>query len=136
MSLTNFSSFLLALCIYREARGTSTQEKEAVGCSIRNRVDNPRWWGRDWLSVITCKYQYSSFNQGDPNNVIWPKSWDDPQWIECCEVALGVIAKTIPDPTGGADSYYDKSLDVHPPSWTTGKTATLITNFFRFYKTI
>jgi len=32
----------------------------AVGCTVRDRVMNPAWWGNDYASVIEKKDQYSS----------------------------------------------------------------------------
>lgn len=41
----------VAATIWGEARGESYEGKLAVGCVIRNRVESPGWWGRDWTSV-------------------------------------------------------------------------------------
>ena len=34
---------------------------------IRNRADNPRWWGNDITDVCLKKYQFSCWNHNDPN---------------------------------------------------------------------
>jgi N-acetylmuramoyl-L-alanine amidase len=64
-------TFLLALAIYREARGEDLAAKIAVGCVIRNRVQHPSWYGRSWFEVITKPYQFSSFNLGEPNSIVF-----------------------------------------------------------------
>jgi cell wall hydrolase len=107
---------LLALCIWREARGESYDAKFAVGCSIRNRVQHPRWWGRDWRSVILDPWQYSSFNSNDPNSKKFPAPLDEPSFGDS-ERAANAVMSGIPDTTGGAVSYFDRSLDSDPPEW-------------------
>jgi spore germination cell wall hydrolase CwlJ-like protein len=111
---------LLALCLWREARGESITTKQAVAWAIRNRVLNPGWWGRSWWSVILMHSQFSSFNHNDPNAVLWPTE-NDSAWTDCLSVAadIGGDSPSVLDPTGGATSYFDKSLDNNPPSWAT-----------------
>lgn len=109
---------LLALCIWRESRGEVVAAQRAVAWSIRNRVENPTWWGNDWVSVILKNYQYSSFNHNDPNAVKFPIETDT-SWQSCFawaeEAYLG--ANPSDDPSLGATHYYDRSLDANPPSW-------------------
>lgn len=107
---------LLSLVIWRESRGESHDGKLAVGFSIRNRVQHPRWWGRDYRSVILDPYQYSSFNFSDPNSRKFPGPQDEPSYSDCEAAATAVLAGAA-DTTNGAVSYFDKSLDKHPPSW-------------------
>jgi spore germination cell wall hydrolase CwlJ-like protein len=111
---------LLALTLWREARGESFEAKVAVAHSIKNRVDRPTWWGQDWVSVLTKKWQYSSLT--DPKDrqlTTWPKS-DDASFVECLNVAEGVRGGYFNSPLKGADSYYDDSIA--PPSWATPET--------------
>jgi N-acetylmuramoyl-L-alanine amidase len=107
---------LLALCIWREARGETWKTKLAVGCSVRNRVQHPTWWGHDYRSVILDPWQYSSFNASDPNSNKWPND-DDSNWLESLEAASLIINGNTTDTTGGSTSYYDRSLDDTPPKW-------------------
>jgi N-acetylmuramoyl-L-alanine amidase len=111
---------LLALCIWREARGEMVPTKTAVAWSIRNRVEQPRWWGTSYWSVILKPWQFSCFNENDPNATLWPTE-TDPSWLDSLAVANAVIVNPplSPDPTGGAVSYFDVSLDNDPPSWAT-----------------
>src|ERR1700686_3280399 len=51
-------TFMLALAIYREARGEDLTGKIAADCVIRNRVQHPSWYGRNWFDVITKPYQF------------------------------------------------------------------------------
>lgn len=107
-------SGLLALAIWREARNQPAEAQFGVGCSIRNRVLRPRWWGRDYHSVILKPWQYSSFNQNDPNAEKFPT--EGPLLDQIKALAADVLAGK-PDNTNGAVSYYDRSLDKDPPKW-------------------
>lgn len=132
-----YALILLALCIWREARGELVTTKEAVAWSIRNRVDNPRWWGHSWSGIILMPWQYSSFNRSDPNATKWPTP-NDPAWIESLTVAQQVFLAdaSLPDPTHGATSYFDNSLDTDPPKWATDGSMVKTVDFGRlhFYK--
>jgi len=131
---------LLALTIWREARGSSTLAQVAVGYSIMNRVERPSWWGKTLDEVLGKKWQYSSLAApGDPQLILWPRS-EDPSWQEALAVARAVLAKTEPNPVPGADSYYDSSLDEvgKPPKWAAttthiGDIASPGQNTLRFY---
>jgi len=106
---------LLALVIWRESQNQPFAAKFGVGCSIRNRVQHPRWWGRDYRSVILDPWQYSSFNANDPNSNKFPSA-TSPGYADCVEAAQNVL-RGLPDNTKGAVSYFDRSLDTNPPKW-------------------
>lgn len=114
-----YVQFLLALCLWREARGEVLASKQAVASSIRNRTLRPSWWGNDIASVVTKRLQYSSMTApGDPNLVQYPVE-NDTAWLACVEIAGDALDGTLPDTASGATSYFDKSLDAHPPAWAT-----------------
>ena len=128
---------LLALCLWREARGELYDTKVCVAWSIRNRVQKPGWWGSSWETVVLMPFQYSSFNHGDPNAAKLPHS-SDPTFQDCLAIAGKLYAEppTIPDPTGGATSYFDMSLDTDPPKWATdgSQVKTLDMGRLHFYR--
>ena len=106
---------LLGLVVWREARGESLECRRGVAWSVLNRVMRPAWWGRDLLSVIRKKWQYSSMTDPkDPQLTTWPAA-DDRSWWECLEVAADVIDGRAVHPAPGADSYHDISIPA--PSW-------------------
>ena len=115
-----YNGFLLALCIWREARGQGYNGMFAVACSIRNRVLRPAWWGRSYAECITKKWQYSSVAApGDPQLIRFPAR----QTEEGFDIALLAANDAIsgkPSPVDGADSYYDDSIP--PPNWATPST--------------
>jgi N-acetylmuramoyl-L-alanine amidase len=105
----------LALTIWREARGESYDGKVAVACSIMNRVDRPSWWGKDVLSVVFKKWQYSSLTDPkDPQLTKWPTMFDG-AWSECLVIAMDAYERILVHPMPGADSYHDISIPT--PYW-------------------
>lgn len=129
---------LLALCIWREARGESVQAKRAVAWTIRNRVMDPakNWWGDTYERVVLHPFQFSSFNANDPNATKFPGNpRTTPGWQECMDAAEDVYSGLCVDPTGGATHYFDKSLKDNPPKWAaTAQFKVEIGNLY-FYKT-
>jgi N-acetylmuramoyl-L-alanine amidase len=125
-------TFMLALAIYREARGEDLTGKVAVGCVIRNRVQHPSWYGRNWFAVITKPYQFSSFNAGDRNSAVFGSAADR-AWQDSLAAALRVMAG-VPDPTGGATFYFDQTLVNNPPKWASIYLHTADIGAFHFYK--
>ncbi len=107
----------LALVIWREARGEPYQAKVGVAFSILNRVEKPGWWGKDIMSVIFKKWQYSSMTDpGDRQLTTWP-AIVDLNWIESLAVARDAFLGKLTNPMPGADSYHD--ISIAPPKWAT-----------------
>ena len=101
--------FLLALCCYREARGEPMEGKRGVCHVVRNRTQEPTWWGDDWKTVILKPYQFSSFNENDHNSGVWPLD-DEPAWKDCLAAAGAVYKGVDEDLTQGAVFYHDTSI--------------------------
>lgn len=124
---------LLTLCIWREARGEDLAAKRAVAWCIRNRVTDPGWWGRSWADVVLKPYQFSSFNQGDPNATKFPGP-DDAAWLNSITAAHDAFYGKGDDPTKGATHYYDDSIAKNPPAWASKMVPTLKVGKLNFYK--
>lgn len=106
---------MLALVVWREARGETPEAQFAVACSILNRVKRPSWWGHDLLGVLGKKWQYSSMAApNDPQLILWPQI--DGSWCEALSIARAALNESEPNPVPGADSYYDDSISA--PAWT------------------
>jgi hypothetical protein len=95
---------MLALTLYGECRGESTEGKIAVASVILERVDKQSWFGLTILSVCLKPLQFSCFN---PDNVNYPKllhiseHWDetmedDSALKACWTIALGLLSGNIP----------------------------------------
>lgn len=74
MTWSDYYKTMLALTMWREARGESREGMRAVGHVIRNRM--LAGWG-DWDHVITAKWQFSSLTAPrDSQLIVWPDSPD------------------------------------------------------------
>lgn len=110
---------LLALVMWREARGEGPEAMKAVGCCIRNRVKRPTWWGKDYISVITKKWQFSSMAAaGDPQLMNYPQTGDS-AYEQALQIAEWIIGEDVGNPFPGADSFYDASIA--RPKWATNE---------------
>lgn len=112
--------FLLGLLIWREAAGEPYEGKVAVGYTVLNRADHPKWWGNDPYSVITKPMQYSSITaKGDPMTVRWPSidrdTVDGRIFVQCLDIATRVFNREVKNPFPGADSYYSDTIE--KPKW-------------------
>ena len=99
---------LLARCIWGEARGEPLRGKFAVGLVVRNRVRRPSWWGRNYPEVILFPWQFSVFNENDPNRakLLHPMAHGRPElWWECVDVAAMVVQNEVIDFLSGATHY-------------------------------
>lgn len=110
---------LLSLCLWREGRGEFKRAPLAlrgIAHTIKNRVEDPGWWGHDWKSVILKPWQFSSFNANDVNSAKWPEDID-PSWSVCKDIASQVYSDgTDTDITNGATHYHDRSIG-WPSAW-------------------
>lgn len=126
---------LLALCVWREARGEGQDGRVGVAFSVKNRADRPCWWGRNIREVVLKPFQYSSFNANDPQSAKAPVpgSTEDRIFLGLSE---GVLTGMFKDPTFGATHYFDQSLDAKPPSWANDSSMerTCVIGRLRFYK--
>ena len=107
-------SLLLALCIWREARGEPLSSKIGVAWTIWNRcvMAPAQGFKHDVAGNILKPWAFSSFSEGDPNSVKYPTA-HDPSWIESQQAAATVEA----DPTMGAVFYYSAPLTEPPKAW-------------------
>jgi len=134
MTSETYPQFLLALCIWREARGQSRLAKLGVKHVILNRVAEPKGPYRkcsDLVRTILAPYQFSSFLRADLNSSRLPdpnSAGDWKAWLECCDV----VDSTEPDPTGGATHYF--SVDIMPPAWAEPSMFTKAIGAFRFFR--
>lgn len=124
----NYSQFILALTLWREARGVSSAARQAIACVIRNRAAKRK--DRDIVAVCTAPYQFSSMAApGDANLVKWP-AVNDIQMADCLAIAGLVNGR---DTTGGAIFYFTPPLTQPPKEWG-NVVGTLIVDTVRFWR--
>ena len=105
---------LLALCIWREARGEKFLGQRGIGCVVRNRVA-AHGYGQGYAGVILKHYQFSSFNESDINSKLWPID-GEASWMSCLAEANNVLAG-VDDVTNGALFYFSPPLIAPPHAW-------------------
>ena len=98
----SYEEFLLALVIWREARGEGHDGMVAVGCVIRNRAHD---WGQTFYKAIVGQNQFSSMTiKGDSQTVLWPAPDDG-----VIQIARDVYSGATGDTTGGAHYYANEA---------------------------
>lgn len=113
---------VLAGTIWGEARNQDYEGKVAVACVVRNRVKRPGWWGDDYLKVCLKPFQFSCWNEKDPNKkkiMALTDDGTDAIFMICQQIAQGTIQNRLNDPTNGATHYHTKNIK---PKWAEGKT--------------
>lgn len=131
---------IMARTIYGEARGEYSRVDGgmaaliAVGNVIMNRAQQQTWFGRTVRDVCLKPYQFSCWNETDPNREKLVSVTDDsPIFSQCLVVARAIAAQQYPDLTKGADHYYSNDL-VFPPKWSMGADERARIGKHRFFK--
>lgn len=125
---------ILARTVWGEARNLGVAGMRAVASVILNRVSEPRWWGSDIVTVCQKPWQFSCWNEGDPNRgKLLTVDATNAAFKDALGVADEAVRGLLEDTTGGADSYYDTSIA--PPYWTEGARLTAQVGTLRFYRT-
>ena len=114
MNYSDWYKAVLALVIWREARGEGAEGMRAVAHVIKNRVDASHL-PDSWDTVIERKWQFSSMTApGDPMLVQWPIH-PDASFAQAMKIAAEVFSGSDPDLTSGATHYCN--LNVCHPAW-------------------
>lgn len=112
---------VLARTIYGEARGELVRGQEAVAAVVINRVRRARerggryWWGSTISEVCLKAWQFSCWNENDPNREkIETVTADNRTFRACLRVARRAVNGTLKDPTNGATHYHASTVQ---PAW-------------------
>lgn len=125
---------ILARTLWGEARGEGEKGMEAVACVILNRVHKPRWWGRNIDQVCQKPWQFSCWNDNDPNrDKLLEVTKDDPQFKTALEIQEKAVTGGLPDFTNGATSYFDRRMK-EPPKWALGRKPCFTLGHHIFYE--
>lgn len=103
----SFALHTVAKTLWGEARGEGVDGMLAVANVIRNRTENPSWWGDSYTDVCLKSRQFSCWNEDDPNrSKLDHVTVDDPQYLIAVGIAALIIADALlPDTTNGATHY-------------------------------
>lgn len=129
---------VFARTLYGEARGEVVQFGEsalkAVANIIMNRFKEQTWYGKTIKAVCLKKYQFSCWNENDPNLlIVLTPLIKCPVFDLCLKVADLFLTKnaSIVDVTNGANHYHHRSIF---PLWTVKKQPTCQIGNHIFYK--
>ena len=131
----SFDELMGALCIFREARGSTMTAKVAIWWVLRNRASDPRArWPKTIAGCVTQPFQFSSFNKGDPNSLLFPMQNHVADW-EAWQDCLSAVTVSIGgDPTDGATNYHSIPDGEPLPAWADPAKLTVTIGPFKFYK--
>ena len=122
---------LLPITVWGEARGQSYEAKVCVAHVIINRSNK---WKRPLKSVMLQKWQFSIFNENDPNREKLLKAATlngEKVWRDCVSATWEALVSRSYDPTKGATHYYTGR---HRPSWAKKMKKTLDVGPFHFFR--
>jgi spore germination cell wall hydrolase CwlJ-like protein len=125
----------LALTMLGEARGEGLEGMQDVGSTIINRVNHPSWRGDTVLGVCVKPWQYSCWNEGDPNREYLDSIEEsDELYQKSANIAEDLIDETLADRTNGATYYY--RIGSPEPKWAIGKDPCFTSDHHVFFKDI
>lgn len=134
MKATTADIDTLARTVYGEARGESVLGMIAVAHVILNRVKAQSWFGKTIEGVCRKPWQFSCWNDNDPN---LPKmkavTLDDPVFQTCYYAALSAITWQHPDSTSGSCHYHTASVS---PDWSEGHEPVAIIGVHKFFNDV
>lgn len=117
-----FTKSVVALCLWREARGEPLDGQRAVLHVIKNR-------GGDPLGQVTKKWQFSSMTAvGDSQLILYPTE----EQVAPFELLVDKVWTDDLDLTNGATHYFNPSVVL--PSWAEGMVKTVSIGHHDFYK--
>lgn len=130
---TDLELDVAARTVWGEARGEKHPEAMlAVAWVIRNRVEHPRWWGKTIAEVCRKPYQFSCWNDDDPNAAKCHAVDDtDVKFLNAKAAVAFAFQDISPDPTGGSDHYCTTAVE---PNWAKGKEPVATIGNHRFYR--
>lgn len=136
----------VAATLWGEARSEPIQGIVAVAHVIRNRVQKPGWWGKDFSSVCLSPNQFSCWTRagGDKNyerllslmrQFADGKAIEEAGARECIGVAHLIIGNYLRDNTKSSCHYHTATLTPRP-KWAKGHAPVIQVGRHVFYSDI
>jgi spore germination cell wall hydrolase CwlJ-like protein len=118
---------VMGVTLLGEARGEDTLGRQMVASVFMTRVKisqahqarvgAPYWWGMNVREVILMPWQFSCWNESDPNRPKLMSLPEEPLWPEAMFIAESALTGTLPDQANGA-THYLNPLTARPlPTW-------------------
>jgi len=129
--MTSADQFMVALCLWREARGVGNSGMVAVACVLRNRVARNK---SSYYAEVVKPWQFSSITaKNDPQLGLYPSSADSSYQL-AQKIVASISQDTLADTTEGSTLYYDDSIPF-PAGWDIHKVEDTVKigrlNFFK-----
>lgn len=130
---------VLARTLYGEARGETVRGKEAVACVIVNRANRAQarggyWWGNTIEEVCLKPWQFSCWNENDPNRAkVLAVGPGQRVFDTCVRIAKRAVSGCLQDMTKGATHYHTKAA---MPVWSRGRPVCAELGRHQFYNAI
>lgn len=127
----------LARTIWGEARGEGAAGMQAVAAVILNRFAIAKksggyWWGHDLISICRKPYQFSCWNENDPNfQKLQAVDSRDLSFATALRLARRAATTGLTDPTGGATHYHAAGVS---PYWARNEKPCAVLGRHIFYK--
>ena len=142
-SITTTDIDILARTIYGEARGEFNRVQGgissfmAVANVVVNRLQLPQRFGKSIAEVCQKKWQFSCWNQSDPNYpLITALKQGEGELFEIALLTAEKVALGIwPDVTRGSNHYYATSLR-STPQWAQGHRPQIRIGHHIFYRIV
>jgi spore germination cell wall hydrolase CwlJ-like protein len=126
----------LARTLWGESRGEGDLGIHAVANVVMNRVDAKKWWGLTPYEVCRKPWQFSCWNENDPNRAKLLAVTDaDPIYAKCLQIAQKAVNHALPDITDKATHYFDKRMP-SVPKWAEDAEPCAIIGHHVFYRGI
>ena len=106
---------IMAKTMWGESRNQDTSGQIAVASVIKNRAEARRWYGDTPKEVCLKDWQFSCWNEGDPNKEKMEQlSKTDPIYIKMLGIGFLVMSGKIKDNTQNSTHYHTKAVK---PKW-------------------
>ena len=106
---------IMAKTMWGESRNQDTSGQIAVASVIKNRAEARRWYGNTPKEVCLKEWQFSCWNEGDPNKEKMEQlSKTDPIYIKMLGIGFLVMSGKIKDNTQNSTHYHTKAVK---PKW-------------------
>ena len=128
---------LIARVLFSEAdKNPKRFEKDATAIAhiIKNRMARPERFGGSLQEVVFAPHQFSGVGSNEWKKIDSGKMTSEEQNIykQAMRIANGVFTGRTPDPTGGADHYFNPKLV--KPSWSKKMSKTYTSDAHDYYK--
>lgn len=126
----DYQIFIMALCIWREARGEGYEGMRAVAHVIKNRVTQTK----SIYDVVTERWQFSSMTaKNDPQLDLYP-GIEETRFTEAVSICNLVVDESDTDLTQGATHYFNPHVVL--PEWASKMTKVASIGNHDFYKQV